>query len=124
MIYTEDTKQGVISINKVIINQLIQEAFKPWNGKVHISNAKTISSSNKGLYLEFSFSAQIGESLSLIFNSVMDFLVESIKGTLELEIDDIVINLDSIFTQKGTGSKRNIIFRYSDKEAGKEFNIT
>lgn len=124
MIYNETTRQGVISINKVVINQLIADAFKPWNGKVKISNNKIINSNDNHLYLELFFSAHIGESLSLIFNTVIDYLVENIASSLEMEIDDIVINLENTYTHKGNTAKRNIKYSYSDKKAGKEFNIT
>jgi len=113
MIFREDTPQGVISVNKTVVNQLIQEALRPFQGKVKLLNRVAKYSAN-GIYIKLSFSVIIGESIKDIMDYIMAFLSNAIVESLELQIDDIVLYLAGVHTKKGNTSPREIILSYRD----------
>jgi len=116
MIYTETNNLGEISINKAVLNDLILSAVKPWvyTGKIKVLPNKVLSTSEDGIYLCVHFSVAFGESIKEIFANVASYLAHEITSSLELELDDVVIVIDSMFTPKGNIAKRNIKYSYKN----------
>ena len=114
MIYKEETPQGIISINKAVVNQLIQESLKPFQGKLKLSNRRVTKYSPDGILIKLEFSITLGESINDVMNSIMGFLVDAFENSLEVKIDDIVLSLDGVQTKKGNVSPREISLSYRE----------
>ena len=120
MIFKEETPQGIISIKKTVVNQLIQESIKPFQGKIKLSNNRVVKFSPDGILIKLKFSIALGESINEIMNSIMCFLVDAFENSLEIKIDDIVLSLDGVHTKRGNISPREISLSYREFKDQKE----
>lgn len=118
MISREETPRGVITINKAILNQLVQEAAASWitTGKLKLANERTLERGVKGVKIEISISLAIGVSMTDVMNYIIDFLADQIKYSLELPIDDITVLLTGMYTRRGTMVPRAMRMSFSDSE--------
>jgi len=110
MIYSESNNLGDISINKGALNDVIALSIKPWSytGKIKMLQEKKVKVTDKGVYICLHFSVALGESLNEIFKKVTEYIEHELINSLELDIDDIVICVDTMFTAKGNVVKRDI----------------
>lgn len=118
MLYKESNNLGDITINKAALNEIISSAVKPWvyTGKLKVLPEKVISLSGEGLLVCIHLSVAFGESTSSILEKVTETLVHEITNSLELELDDVVIYIDSMYTSKGTPVRRDIKYSYNDSK--------
>ncbi len=118
MICREETSRGVITINKAVLNQLVQEAVASWTstGKLKLANERTLDTSASGVKIDISISLAIGVSMTDVMNYIIDFLADQITHSLELPIDDITVRLIGMYTHKGTSVSRAMRMSFSDSE--------
>jgi len=117
MIYTEKNDKGIISFNKSIITQVVNDSVKSWTntGKLRLLE-KEHKLTDTGIYLCVHISLLLGESLKTCALHMIDHISSVFIQSLELEVDDIVVVVDNVFTEKGSIADRNIEFKYSDIE--------
>lgn len=115
MVYKEKTKYGEIKIDKGIIAQLIRDSVKPYLLRVKSSVDKSFSVSSKGIFINITVSISLGESISLVCEGIINFLSKAIIEDLQLLVDDIIVNVESVYTQKGNISPREITVKFSER---------
>lgn len=118
MIYSEENKTGEITINKSVIQDIITESIRPWvyTGKLRVLSNKNFQLTDKGVSVELHFSVAMGESTNEILSSVSNGIASAVKNSLEMDLDDIIIYIDSMFTKKGTLVQRDIQFSFNESK--------
>lgn len=118
MIYSEENKTGEITINKSVIQDIITESIRPWvyTGKLRVLSNKNFKLTDRGINVELHFSVAMGESTNEIISSVSTEIANAVKNSLESELDDITIYIDSMFTKKGAVVPRDIKFSFNDSK--------
>lgn len=128
MLYKLETKEGIISIDRVVINRIIAEAIEAFQGKVLISNHKgkvigrsgkfnlgddkshsEIEIGAKGLDIRVYIVIRFGTSI----NKVTEQLLSTIKGNIEeflgIEVNSIAIVVTGMISKQV--AKRNIVVK-------------
>ena len=111
MLISEKNEFGVVTIDDGLIYQLFAEAIKPLEGKARYLGDKEVRYGENGLYAYTGISIRIGNSISSICNSIIDYVVKICTEDLEVPVDDIVIDVLQMTTVKNT-VKRNIRISY------------
>ena len=121
MIYTEQNDIGIISFNKSILNQLINVSVMPWSksGKLKLVS-KHFEVLEKGILVEMHISLAFGESTTEVVNHILDYLSDEIVNSLESQVYDIIVSIDTMFTSKGATAERNFRYSYREREFGRE----
>lgn len=115
MIYTEKNNLGEITFNKLVLAELIQNVLQPWvsSGKIKLLNQKDIKQTSKGVYICLHISLAMGESTSEVVKALAVSLAEGVTETIQIALDDVVVVIDTMFTQKGNNVERNIRYSYN-----------
>ena len=111
MLISHKNEYGAITVDDGLFIQLFNEAIKPFDGKARYIGDRDIRFGEKGLYAYAGISIRIGNSISQICGSVIDFMAKNITESLELPIDDIVIEVVQMTTSV-TAVKRSIKVSY------------
>lgn len=121
MIYKIQTDKGIISFSKALLNELLSEALKPWTsaGKLKLlpeaKGSKMLNMDENGLLITMHVQLAIGESISGFANKTIGFIADELIDSLEIPINDIVIYIDGVFTQKGNTDPRDLVYSYRER---------
>ena len=115
MIYTEKNNLGEITFNKLVLAELISNTLQPWisSGKIKLLSQKEIKQSSKGVYINLHISLAMGQSTSEVIKAIAVSLAEGVTDTIQIDLDDVVVVIDTMFTQKGNTVERNIRYSYN-----------
>ena len=115
MLLKETNELGVITLNEALVSQLLAEAISPWEGRAKYTGERQIRCGKDGLYVYAALNVKIGYSLKEIAGGIRDYMVKAAQESLELPIDDIIIEVVQITTLRNT-VKRSIRFSYRGTE--------
>ena len=119
MLYKETNELGVITLNEVLVNQLLAEAIAPWEGKAKYTGERQIRCGEDGLYVYAALSIRMGYSIKEIAGGILEYLTKAAVESLELPVEDIIIEVVQMTTFK-TSVKRSIRFSYRGTEEDQE----
>ncbi len=120
---------GVISLNKILLDQIVHQAMEPYRGHVWLANYKGASSdalikvggyeaiaektyrmNGDRLYMRLFVMVSFGKSISGVCRSIIDSIVRDVTESLGVEIDDIEIIVTAVVSKKT--ARRHITFSY------------
>lgn len=123
-------EKGAVTYSKNIIEQVIREAFTPfkancWGGKytgqgadamyrlnmLDAPGVKEVSWTDAGVYVKLYVIVRLGTHIRGTLEEIIAAMAEEITETLELPIDNIVVNVTAVAGSKGF-SKRDITLDY------------
>ena len=123
-------EKGAVTYSKNIIDQVIREAFTPfkancWGGRyagqasdamfrlnmLDAPGSKEVSWSDAGVYVKLYVIVRLGTHIRSTLEGIISSLADEISGTLELPIDNIVVNVTAVAASKGF-VKRDITLDY------------
>ena len=124
-------EKGAVTYSKNIIEQVIREAFTPfkancWGGKytgqgadamfrlnmLDAPGVKELSWSEAGVFVKLYVIVRIGTPIRSTLEDIVNSIAREITGTLELPIDNIVVNVTAVAGSKGF-LKRDITLDYN-----------
>ena len=111
MLISQKNEYGAITVDDGLFVQLFNEAIKPFEGKAKYVGDKQIRFGENGLYASTGISIRMGNSISEICGSIIDFVAKNIEESLDIEIDDLVVEVVQMTTSKTT-VKRSIKVSY------------
>ena len=112
--YTNDC--GVITLDEGLVLQLFAEAIKPFEGKARYIGDKEVRFGEDGLFASAQLSIKIGSSISEICGSIIDFVADAASSSLEMPIEDIVLEVVQMTTSRTT-VKRDIRMSYRNGQS-------
>ena len=115
MLLKETNELGVITLNESLVSQILAEAIAPWEGKARYIGDRQVRYGDDGLYVYAALSVRMGFSVKEIAGSILAYAVKGAEESLELPIDDIIIEVVQMTTLK-TFVKRSTRFSYRDAE--------
>jgi len=129
MFYREENQIGSIGINKNVIDEMITDAFRPYEGRVWLANYKgavsdmmvrlgnfdslaesLVELTEKGLFIRLYVMMRFGQSINEMTAAIMDHLAFSLTEYVELPINNIEIILTGMLSKNV--AKRNIKMDY------------
>ena len=132
-----NNKQGLITYDKAVVEQIISEAFKPYKGSVWIANykgpqndimlalgnydalaEKEIHLGEHGVSVKVYLIIKIGSSISGICSDCALKIGNDIKNVLQLPLDNVELIVSAVVAKKA--SKRDIRFDYNSIVNGKK----
>lgn len=136
MIIRLNNTQGAVSFNGILLDQIIDRALRPWEGRVWIANykgrgsdktvksgnleqleEKLISTTENGVFIRLYLMLRFGTSIENSSRAIISSIAEDITECLDLPIDDIELVITGLISEKV--ARRDIIIRYSSlKDAG------
>lgn len=127
MIYTIETGEGTLSIEKHVIGKIIIEEVKKFNDKIRISNHKgkvpglvsklgvgddinhlEITMGPKGLDIRIYIVIHFGTSIGTITNQLIDGIQEKLKDLLDIDANSVAVIVTGIQSVSKNMAKRNI----------------
>ena len=118
MIYQIQNELGVIILNKMLVEQIIDDAFEPLEGKIWLENhydivapTKEISMGDNGVLVELFVVFRFGESIENCCRRLMKSIAEDIEFSLNLPLDNIVIHITA--TKSKNFARRNLLYDYN-----------
>ena len=111
MLTKETNEYGVITLNESLIQEIFAEAIRPCETKAKYMGDKEIRFGEDGLFAYAGLSIKLGNSISDICGGIIEFVVDAVENSLELPIEDIVLEVLQMTTTK-TAVKRNIRISY------------
>ena len=119
MLMKENNEYGVITLNDALISQIMSEAIRPWNGTAKYVGERQVRFSDDGLYVYAGVSLRIGSSISETAKGIIDNIVRTVTDSLELPIEDVVIEVVQMTTAKNA-VERSIVFSARGGDNGQE----
>ena len=129
MFYRELNQIGAISINKAVIDEIIADAIRPYEGKAWLGNYKgtvsdvkvrlgnfdslaetVVKMTEKGLFIRLYVMMRFGQSINEITAGIMDNLAFSLMEYVELPMYNIEIIITGMLSKNI--AKRNIKMDY------------
>ncbi|MDD3537212.1 MAG: hypothetical protein PHH65_02990 [Eubacteriales bacterium] len=139
MLYREVNTIGAVSINHSVVDELIADAFQPYEKKAWLANykggvsdvmirirnfdalaEKVVTMSEKGIFIRLYIMLRFGSSIADVTGGIMDRLAFSLMEYLELPIDNIEIVVTGMLSKNV--ARRNIRTDYRtllNERAGK-----
>ena len=130
MIIRLTNTQGAVSFNGILIDQIIERAMKPWEGRVWIANykgrssdktvrsgnlepleEKIISTTENGVFIRLYLMLRFGTSKKACTESIISSVAKDITECLDLPIEDIELVVTGLISEKP--AKRDIVVSYS-----------
>ncbi|MBQ4505781.1 MAG: Asp23/Gls24 family envelope stress response protein [Firmicutes bacterium] len=130
MIIRLTNTQGAVSFNGILIDQIIERAMKPWEGRVWIANykgrssdktvrsgnlepleEKIISTTENGVFIRLYLMLRFGTSIKACTESIISSVAKDITECLDLPIEDIELVVTGLISEKP--AKRDIVVSYS-----------
>lgn len=125
MFYREVNQIGAISVNKAVIDEIIADAFRPYEGKVWLGNYKgsvsdmkvrlgnynslaetVVKMTEKGLFIRLYVMMRFGQSINEMTAGIMENLAFSLMEYMEIPIYNIEIVVTGMLSKNV--AKRNI----------------
>ena len=129
MIIRLNNTQGAVSFNGILLDQIINRALKPWEGRVWIANykgrssdkvvksgnlepleEKIISTTETGVFIRLYLMLRFGTSIETSARSIITSIAGDITECLDLPIDDIQLVITGLISEKA--AKRDIVISY------------
>ncbi len=133
MFARELNSDGVITYNKLIVEQLIAQALAPYKKKVYLARYRGPSSdlsvkignfdaleereirmTPNGVYIRLCVMIRMGQSISQLCRDIIDRLAGDIEEQLQLPVDNIVIQVTGVLAKKPVA--RHLYMDYKSKE--------
>ncbi len=134
MLHSIANKEGSISYDKAIIEQIINRAVDRQDGKIMLVNYrggvsdllikigassaiipdKDIQMRPGGLFIKLYVIVRIGESIRKSSGRLMNAIAADITGLLEIPLDNIEIEITGTFSKNMHIAKRQIVLIYRD----------
>ncbi len=135
MLYRMENSYGTISLDRTLVNQIIQNAMSQYSGRIWQANYKgsqsdaaialgSISSlaetrltvTDQGIKLTIYVIIKFGESINSICRSVVQNIADDLKALLNADIDDIEMIVTAVLSKRA--SPREIVFTYRNRDTG------
>ncbi len=127
---TKDLNQnGVITYNKLIVDQLIRHALEPYKKKVYLAHYRGASSdlsvkignfdalaekeirmTTEGVFVRFYVIVRIGQSITEICRDIITRIATDIEEPLQLPVDNIEIVVTAVLAKNP--AKRDLFMDY------------
>ncbi len=115
MLTNETNQYRVITLNEGLVYQIFAEAIKPWEGKARYVGDREVRFGEDGLFAYAALSLRLGSSIKEVCSSIIDYVADAVTESLELPIEDIVLEVVQMTTSK-TAVKRSIRISYRGSE--------
>ena len=129
MLTRVNNEKGIISYDEALIDQIVQEALRPYKGQVWLAHYKGSSSdltillgsyeslaeklvkmTERGVFVRLYLLIKIGTSISEASRSICFFVADAIRNQLQLPLDNVEIVVSGMVSKNAV--KRDIRFDY------------
>lgn len=107
-----DNKNGIISYDDSLIEQIINEALKPFKGSYKMVRTSFGMKSN-GMSVSLDLRLKFGTSINEFSSSVLSSIANRIENNLELPVYKISLFISGVYSKKV--ARRNILIEYDNK---------
>ena len=130
MLYKEKNEYGIISLDEILIEQIINDALAPYKGSVYLAyyrgtvsdifirmgnfkamEEKIVRLTEDGLYVKLFLMVKLGTPLRSTLEDIVQSVARRIKEELEIEVDNVVAVVTAMYSKQA--SKRNIVVKYN-----------
>ena len=137
MIIRLTNKQGAISFNGILIDQIIAGAMKPWERRVFLAQYKgrqsdkavkagnfdsldrrNVMTTEKGVFIRLYVMMRFGTSIGGAASDIIRKIAGGIRSCLNIPVDEIEVIVTGLISEKV--APRNIAVSLSELERGKK----
>ncbi len=130
-------EKGVISFDEAVIDQIVQEAMRPYKGRAWLAHYKGASSdwmillgnyesmaekqvlmTERGIFVRLYLLIKIGTSISEVSKSLCRFIADVITYQLQLRLDNVEVVVTGMVSKNAV--KRDIRYDYRSLTASEE----
>ena len=129
MLTRVSNEKGIISYDEALIDQIVQEALRPYKGSVWLARYKGPSSdwmillgnyesmaekkvqmTDRGVFVRLYLLIKIGTSISEVSKSICSFIAQVSTGQLQLPLDNVEVVVTGMVSKNAV--KRDIRYDY------------
>ncbi len=119
MLAKDKNEYGFISINSILLDQIIHKALEPYRGKVWLADYKGPSSDTlfrlggfdalaekevvndeKGLYIKLYLVLSFGTSISTACRDIIFSIADAAESMLQVEVRDVAVQVTGVYSKK------------------------
>ncbi|MBR0139559.1 MAG: Asp23/Gls24 family envelope stress response protein [Firmicutes bacterium] len=119
MLAKENNENGLISLNSILLEQIIHKALEPYKGKVWLANykgsasdtlfklggfdalaEKEVVNDEKGLYVKLYLVLSFGTSIGSTCRDIIFSIDEAAGSMLQLKVWDVAVQVTGVYSKK------------------------
>ncbi len=132
-----ENEYGVITLNELLVEQIVDDALLPFRGRVWCAHYRgpasalvlrvsgiealkhrEIRQTEKGIYIKVYLIFRFGVPMRSTCSRILDYIGDQIENCLELSVDNIELQITGTLSRKV--ARRSISFDYNTRQKEKE----